>query len=397
MARRRVVLPAFLTVCILAIALRFAMAYLQPHLPDRGAFALLPDYIAWHDQAMEGDVLSRVLWLVGDMTEGAFFKSVASSVGLVVFGIFGSRLAIARAALSSTVSVESRTFLTTMLWSVASCAISVVAFGWTLDGGWTPTFTAFLLTQILVGHYGTAPERSATVAVLVGIISCPLCLAMMRLISIPFRLPSFTAVGLGMALTTILICEVCRFLPWMWRGGALGLPPAGSSASAGRRTMHEARVAFAARVLSDIGDMPAVGGAWAGAGMLFGLILGWELNPEHAVYGMPITGNLICALVITSALAVFFNYEEIRLVGDVVTFPALLVVGAIAVTYDNAWPILVPVVIASACIVPHLVTWAIRTTPLFGRYPNSVYAHTIAAIACATLSVYANAISVVIS
>lgn len=213
----------------------------------------------------------------------------------------------------------------------------------------------------------------------------------------PLRLPSFAAVGLGMALTTILICEICRFLPWMWRGGALGLPPAGSSRYTGRRTMHEVRVAFAARVLADIGDLSAVGGSWTGAGMLFGLIFGWELNPEHAVYGMPITGNLICALVITSALAVFFNYEEIRLVGDVVTFPALFVVGAITVSYNNSFLVLAPVIVASACIVPHLVTWAIRTTPLSGRYPNSIYAHTIAAIACATLSVYANAVTIVIS
>jgi hypothetical protein len=390
-------MPAFIAIILLAIGLQYVMFRLQPYLPDRGELPLLPDYVVWHDRAMEGDIVARILWLVGDMTEGAFFKSVPASIALVVFGIFGSRVAIARAALNASVSSESRTFLTTMLWSVLSCGLAIIVFGWTLDGGWTPTFTAFLLTQILIGHYGTSPVRSATVAVLAGIIPCPLSLFLMDRVSIPFRLPSFTAVGLGMALSTVIICEVCRFLPWMWRGGHLGLPPAGPAVSAGRRTMHEARLAFASRVLADIGDMPAVGGAWTGAGMVFGLIFGWELNSAHAVYGMPVAGNLISALVITSAIAVFMNYEEIRLVGDVVTFPALLVVGAITVTYANAWPILVPVILASACIIPHLVTWAIRMTPVPDRYPNSVYAHTIAAIACATLSVYANAISVVIS
>ena len=371
------------------------MKWLEPMLPDRGVLELLPDYGEWLRDAAVGDLWARLLWIVGDASEGAFLKSVPASIGLIAFALFSAKLDSCRAAAFGLPAPSARELPKTLGWTFLAMLIEMLVYGWTLEGGWTPTFVVFLLSQILIGHYGTTFERAATVAMLVALVPCPVCLLLLRLYANPLGLPAFAGVGLGMAISTVAICEVCRFLPWMTVDIRHRLP-ARHQELARRRTISELRRGFVARVFQDIADLPAVGGTLAGVGMLVGMLLGWELNCDHGVYGTGLTAELLCSLISTSALSVFIHYRAFCLEGDAYTFPALLVVGSVVVTYEVTPLILVPVACVSAFCVPWLTRLAIHLTPVPRRWPNSVYAQTVAALSCAAVSFFVIVVEVII-
>lgn len=393
-SRRAVLLP-FLGLLVVSFGTYALMKWLEPKLPDRGVLELLPDYVTWLRDAAVGDLWARLLWIVGDASEGAFLKSVPASLGLISFALFSAKLDACRAAAFGQPAPSARELPKTLGWTLIAMVVEMLIFGWTLEGGWTPTFVVFLLSQILIGHFGTIFERAATVTLLVALVPCPVCLLLLRLYATPLGLPAFAGVGLGMAISTVVICEVCRLLPWM----AIDIRhhlPARRQELTRRQSVGESRKAYVARVFQDFADLPAIGGTLAGVGMLLGLVLGWELNCDHGVYGTGLTAELLCTLMATAALSVFIHYHAFRHEGDACTFPALLVIGSIVVTYQVTPLILVPAVLASAFCVPWLTRQAIRLTPVPRRWPNSVYAQVVAALSCAVLSFFAIVVQVII-
>ena len=384
---RRAVLPVFLAIVAGAFVLRALMSWAEPALTnwaatavDGGLRSLIPAYDAWETANAQGDLAARVLWFVGDLTEGSFLKSVPSSIAMVVCTVVSAVLELRRSPHAGTgVAGNGRIFAAMFTAGLASLLVTTLVYGWTFAQGWVPSFVAFLSAQMLVTFYGASLPKVATISLLAGLLTYPVALLVMNLVTVPAGLPAYVAVGCGLAVSLVGIAELCRHLPWM----SLREPAAPVPAAVSARTTdpRAARKFFAHRVLADASELMVEGSSVGAAGMYAGLVVGWLLNPAHAQYGSGHTADMVFALVACAAVAVFAHYGVYVRDGFAFTFASLLCACSVVNTYAPSLPVMLLVIIAAGLAVPALVHAMLRHTPVPGRWPAAVYVQ-VAAVSC---------------
>ena len=356
---------------------------LEPLLIRRGP-RLLPDFGTMFAGVQAYDPASLLLWYIGDISEGSFMKSIPASVLYILLSLFGSGLSVRLAEVDykepGPLAQMGRSLASALLSLLIACAVSAPFF----HLGWLPTFTAFLMTQILIGFIGNSPIQCLTIAVLSGITMAPLSILIMYTVAVPLQLPGFVGGGLGMAIGTIIDCEIMRLLPWM--NMAPVDEPKDPPARMPRRTASQARLDVVLAIFRDLGDMPGTGSAAGGVGLAVGLMLGWELNPLHGFYGGP-AENLLAILLATSAIGICFHYPTFRRGGYAFTLAPLLTMGAIASTYENTLAYDVPALLVAAAFAPMLVKYLLEHVGFLKRWPASVATQVVAVLFTILISV----------
>ena len=229
--------------------------------------ASLPSPVAW------------LRWVLGDISEVAFYKHELASLGLLLGGALGY-WASSYAGKWQGFSICYGTGL--WPWLVSSSLLGLVLsnalWGWTLTADtWQPTFAAFVsLPAAMVLFFGGGWKVMINGAILGALLVTPACLLIVNVVCLPLGLPVVVGNVLGMALGSVVAFVLCRAVPALisTRPQEEADTPAVSEKAPDYGVVWTIR-----RVLADFSEAPFFGNEWASLGMLAGGATGLHLEP----------------------------------------------------------------------------------------------------------------------
>ncbi|MBC3301509.1 hypothetical protein H0Z09_10260 [Pseudomonas sp. SWRI18] len=303
--------------------------------------ASLPHPVAW------------LRWILGDISEVAFYKHELASLGLLsgaYLGWWASRRGKAWQGFSISYGTGLWPWLVTS--SLLGLLLSNLLWGWSVTAQtWQPTFAAFVsLPAAMVLMFGGGWKVALNGAVLGALLVTPLCLLIVNFVCIPLGLPAVIGNVVGMAVGSVLAFELCRRVPSLIR----------SDYSAPIRPMPTKPPTYGIawslrRVLADFSEAPFFGNELASLGLLAGVLLAYALNPISPAYGSGLVLPLIGAQALTSALGVVIWRKQWIKRGWYPTYvPLVSVVPATVLTHGGSWTVIATSALLGALIAPPL-------------------------------------------
>ena len=313
-------------------------------------------------------------WVLGDISEVAFYKHELASLGLLS-GAYIAWWASTRGKAWQGFSISYGTGL--WPWLVTSSLLGLVLsnllWGWTVTTGtWQPTFAAFVsLPAAMVLMFGGGWKVTLNGAILGALLVTPTCLLIVNFVCVPLGLPAVIGNVLGMAAGSIIAFEICRRLPSLVR----------SNYTAPVKPMPAKPPTYGVswslrRVLADFSEAPFFGNELASLGLLAGVLLAYALNPISPAYGSGLLINLIGAQALTSAIGVvIWRYQWIKKGWYPTYVPLVSVVPAAVLTYGGSWMVMGSSALFGALIAPPLACAIAGRLPAhFHRYIGNVIA-----------------------
>ena len=346
-------------------ALAFAIYYGMPPLEDMllQGDHLLFDYMTWQNGAAENWGY-RLLWVIGDLSEGTVHKALFASVGVVLGGWLAHVLwKKGSPKMCSPICVGTGLFPWVVLASFLGMLVSSALYAGNLVNGWVPTFLpGCTIPAALVFMYGKGAKVAVSAGIISGIVQFPLG---------NFGTNLATAMGLpgisgdavfGMCVAGILIMLIFPLLPWIAplekeRRAALAAQaaakPADEEPAGLPPTVSDRPLWLVRRSLADFTEIYFYGNEIAGGFLIAGLLLSWVLNPAHTGYGGPyFTSAILAAQLMGSSLAIFLYFGCWQKYGWYNTFTASLAQGAMVLTFGTDLKVLLIGAVLSAVIVP---------------------------------------------
>lgn len=313
--------------------------------------ASLPHPLAW------------LRWILGDISEFAFYKHELASLGLLS-GAYLAWWASKRGKTWQGFSISYGTGL--WPWLVTSSLLGLLLgnllWGWSVTAQtWQPTtFAAFVsLPAAMVLMFGGGWKVALIGAVLGALLVTPMCLIIVNFVCVPLDLPPVIGNVLGMAVGSVLAFLLCRHAPSLMRSDYK--PPA--RPLQGKPPTYGV-VWSLRRVLADFSEAPSFGNELASLGLLAGVLLAYALNPISPVYGSGLVLPLLGAQALTSALGVvFWRHQWIRRGWYPTYIPLVSVVPAAVLTYGSSWMVIGSSALLGALIAPPL------ASAIAGRLP----------------------------
>ena len=205
-ASRKEVLPAFLMVVTVALAVYGLLEAIGPRIQENAFLYSFGDLISG---CAEGSLKFRLLWLLTDLTEGSFMVTILGSILMSLVAPISAHLERKGSPHAGTgVDGNGRNFGAMFLSAFASILLSQLIYGqraWFATYGFIPTFSALLVSQAMIACYGQTPPKIVTAIVLGGMLPCPISFLIMKYITIPLGLPGFISVSLGLLVTIPMI------------------------------------------------------------------------------------------------------------------------------------------------------------------------------------------------
>ncbi|WLH88247.1 hypothetical protein PSH87_16425 [Pseudomonas sp. FP453] len=304
----------------------------------------LPSPIAW------------LRWIVGDVSEVAFYKHEFASIGLLLGGAFGywtSRYAKGWQGFSIAYGTGLWPWLVTS--SLLGLLLSNALWGWTVTAeSWQPTFAAFVsLPAAMVLLFGGGWKVTLNGAVLGAILVTPSCLLFVNYLCIPLGLPAVIGNVLGMALGSVVAFLLCRALPGLVSrqpdiADDAPLPAPQQAPDYGIRWTLR-------RVLADFSEAPFFGNEWASLGLIVGVLLAYALNPISPAYGSGWLPQLVAGQALTSLLGILLWRRQWQKHGWYPTYvPLVSVVPAAVLTHGGSPAVVIVSAALGAMIAPPL-------------------------------------------
>ncbi|MFC9767978.1 hypothetical protein [Rhodococcus jostii] len=324
--------------------------------------------------AGENDVLGRILWALGDMTEPQSYASGIASIGLLC----GATIAwLAWRARKRWAGMP--TFYGTGLWpwvlgsSTLSLLLSNLLFGWMLAQGWQPTFVPFVsVPALLVLVYGRGWAVLVTGAVSGAVTTTPVAILLIRFVTSPLELPSVVAITAAMSLSAAVAFTVSRYLPWMRLPDTL-TPDAGHQQPlpvtvVGPPSVLKDALWTVRRVLADFTEAQFCANEWASLGVIIGVCTAFILNPLLPAFGTELLPRILFSQALASALGVLMWRRLYRAGGWAPTFiPVVSVAPATVIAFNGSALAMVLGAAGSALLGP------IIARPVMNRLPNDFH------------------------
>lgn len=344
-------------ITVLALGLISALLVLwvalshQGSWPDYGEMvASLPHPVAW------------VRWVLGDISEVAFYKHELASLGLLsgaYLAWWASRQGKRWQGFSIAYGTGLWPWLVTS--SLLGLLLSNLLWGWSVTSEtWQPTFAAFVsLPAAMVLMFGGGWKVTINGAVLGALLVTPMCLLIVNWVCLPLNLPVVIGNVLGMAVGSIVAFLLCRRVPLLVRSDYIApVRPAPAKPST------YGVVWSLRRVLADFSEAPFFGNELASLGLIAGVLLAYALNPVSPAYGSGLVLYLIGAQALTSALGVVIWRSQWIKRGWYPTYvPLVSVVPAAVLTHGGSWVVIGSSALLGALIAPPL------ACALAGRLP----------------------------
>ncbi|SEL37194.1 hypothetical protein SAMN05216604_11695 [Pseudomonas agarici] len=255
-----------------------------------------PDYSHMVSSLSEPSAWLR--WVLGDISEVAFYKHEFASIGLLA----GAYLAYwanrtGRAWQGFTICYGSGLWPWLVTSSLLGLLLSNLLWGWTVTATrWQPTFAAFVsLPAAMVLMFGGGWKVAINGAIMGALFVTPLCLLIVNYICNPLGLPAVIGNVTGMAVASVGAFVLCRCLPSLMKSDRTEEPCAPPPSPAVAKTPDYGAVWTLRRVLADFSEAPFFGNEWASLGLIAGALLAYTLNPTSPVYGTGLLPQLLAA------------------------------------------------------------------------------------------------------
>ena len=356
-AARLLILIMVATAIVGAVTTWVAVNYATLHTDYWPAYndmmASMPSPLAW------------LRWVLGDISEVAFYKHELASLGLLLGGALGywtSRYAQRWKGFSICYGTGLWPWLVTS--SLLGLLLSNALWGWTLTvNTWQPTFAAFVsLPAAMVLLFGGGWKVALSGAILGALLVTPSCLLIVNYVCLPLGLPVVIGNVLGMALGSVIAFGLCRALPALVSSSDAQKPP--TAPASPDKTPDYGAIWIARRVLADFSEAPFYGNEWASLGMLSGVVLAFTLNPLSPAYGSGLLLHMVAAQALTSLVGVIVWREEWRKRGWYPTYvPLVSVVPAAVLTYGGGPGVMIVSAVLGALIAPPLACAIARRVP----------------------------------
>ncbi|RON30462.1 MULTISPECIES: hypothetical protein [Pseudomonas] len=315
-----------------------------------------PDYSHMVSSLPEPSAWLR--WVLGDISEVAFYKHEFASIGLLA----GAYLAYwanrtGKAWQGFTICYGSGLWPWLVTSSLLGLLLSNLLWGWTVTAtSWQPTFAAFVsLPAAMVLMFGGGWKVTINGAIMGAVFVTPMCLLIVNYVCNPLGLPAVIGNVTGMAVASVGAFLLCRYLPSLVKSAPSKKPSAPVLAPAITKTPDYGVVWSLRRVLADFSEAPFFGNEWASLGLIAGALLAYTLNPTSPVYGTGLLPQLIAAQALTSALGVVIWRRQWILRGWYPTYvPLVSVVPAAVLTYGGSWQVIASSALLGALIAPPL-------------------------------------------
>ncbi|MCM2378408.1 hypothetical protein [Pseudomonas marginalis] len=339
---------SWMDVTVLILGLSSVLLVLWVALSTQGSWpgyaemvASLPHPVAW------------LRWILGDVSEVAFYKHELASLGL----LGGAYLAWWASKHGKTWQGFSISY-GTGLWpwlitsSLLGLLLSNLLWGWSVTAQtWQPTFAAFVsLPAAMVLMFGGGWKVAINGAVLGALLVTPMCLLIVNFVCVPLGLPVVIGNVVGMAVGSVIAFVLCRRVPLLVRSDyiaparpAPAKPPTYGIAWSLRR------------VLADFSEAPFFGNELASLGLLAGVLLAYALNPVSPAYGSGLVLPLLGAQALTSLSGVVIWRKQWIKRGWYPTYvPLVSVVPAAVLTHGGSWTVIASSALLGALIAPPL-------------------------------------------
>lgn len=322
-----------------------------------------PDYA--HMLANLQEPLARLRWIVGDISEVAFYKHELPALGL-----------LAGAALAHWANRNGRRWqgfaicYGTGLWpwlvtsSLLGLLFSHALWGWSLNGGtWQPTFVAFVsLPAAMVLLFGAGWKVAINGALLGALLVTPASLLLVNYLCYPLRLPVVVGNVGGMAIASVLAFILCRRFPLLVRSTVPVTAPQtvpNTAVEPGYGVRWTLR-----RVLADFSEALFLGNELASLGLLLGVLLAYAISPGGPAYGSQLLLEMIAGQALASLIGVVFWRSQWQRLGWYPTYiPIVSVVPAAVLTLGGSWQVIVLSATLGALMAPPLAHAISRRLP----------------------------------
>ncbi|MBV6752680.1 hypothetical protein KV580_20365 [Pseudomonas chlororaphis] len=285
-------------------------------------------------------------WVLGDISEMAFYKHELASLGLLA----GAGLAHwahrrGKAWQGFAICYGSGLWPWLIGSSLLGLLLSNLLWGWSVPRyGWQPTFAAFVsVPAATVLLFGAGMRIAVSGAVMGALLVTPLCLLLVNFACNPLNLPAVIGNVLGMAGGSVMAFTLCRHWPVLVKPDA---PVVAKPAPAPEAENH-GLVWGMRRVLADFSEAPFFGNEWASLGLLLGVLLAYWLNPAGPAYGSDLLLPILAAQALASAIGVLVWRQQWIARGWYPTYIPIVSVAPAAVLIHGGGTL---VVIASALL-----------------------------------------------
>lgn len=329
-------------------------------------FGQWPDYAQL--TATLDQPLSRLRWIVGDISEVAFYKHELPALGLLLgaclahwAGLRGYRWQ------GFAICYGSGLWPWVFTSSLLGLLLSHVLWGWTLaGGGWQPTFVAFVsLPAAMVLLFGGGWQVTITGALLGALLVTPTSLLLVNYLCIPLQLPVVIGNVGGMAVASVVAFLLCkRFPSWVHQGKRpAGLQPV-------TRQPDYGVVWTFRRVLADFSEAPFFGNELASLGLLLGLLLAYVIAPAAPAYGSQLVVQMVAGQALASLVGVLVWRRQWQARGWYPTYiPIVSIVPAAVLIHGGDWQVVVASAVLGALVAPPL------AVAISGRLPSYMHGY----------------------
>jgi len=314
----------------------------------------IADYPEWL-AAVPDDLVTRLQWVLGDITEPQFYKSWIASLGLLVGATVGWWAFRTKKRWAGEPIAYGSGLWPWMLGAAGtSLLLSNLLFAGRLADGWQPTFVPFVcVAPAVVLIYGRGWSTLLTGATL-GVVTTPLAMLLIDVVTVPLELPAVVANTASMSIGTAAVFVLCRFLPWMTL--PVAAPESQEETAAAEKkapTLVSDTVWMVRRVITDFTETQFYANEWASLGLIAGAVLTTLLNPEFASYGSGLLPQIMLAQALTSAVGIVLWRHLYRGGGWAPTYISLVsVTPATVLAYGDSSLALVLGAVAGAVLCP---------------------------------------------
>lgn len=281
------------------------------------------------------NVFYKVIWAIKDFTEPQFYAGVLASLGVILGGIIAWRLDVRKSRFSGfDICYGSNMFPWILASQLISLTLTIFVFNFTShfstgEYSWLPTFiTIVAVPPSLMLIYGPSYKSLFTVSILGALVSFPTAFFIMNKIIPLLDIPGVVGNVLTMAITGIVIGEVCKELPWMEH-----VPFNHINKGAKEMTEEDqleemsTPIWFVRRVLADFSEPQFYGNEVASLFLILGVCIDWILNNAHGASGSGAIPAILLSQFIGSGIGVFLYFDKFVKKGWYATYVPVVSVG----------------------------------------------------------------------
>lgn len=304
-------------------------------------------------------------WVVGDISEVAFYKHEFASIGLLAgagLGWWANRTGKRWQGFAICYGTGLWPWVVTS--SLLGLGLGNLMWGWTLSADtWQPTFVAFVsLPAATVLLFGAGWRVAMTGAVLGAVLVTPLCLLIVNYVCNPLQLPVVIGNVSGMAIGSVLGFLLCKRLPCLVKPALAVAPPE----AGGAQTPDYGVRWTLRRILADFSEAPFFGNEWASLGLVLGALLALVLNPASPFYGSGWLLQLLMAQTLASAVGVIIWRRQWIARGWYPTYiPVVSVAPAAILVHGGSLTVIAMSAVLGALLAPPLAVAISQRLPAY--------------------------------